>query len=184
VLTLLSLSQAVSDIDRTHIDEGLDAVRSRVHEDVLRLDPERRIALIGAFVRGMRRLDVNASLAAERKLLTAAKLSPPPAANFSLDTAIGLLSVRGHLRWILLDAGLSWHQMQSVLAVVGTVCRAAIDAHSSLDIRCDHGQCTLVLRCRPEVSARMKDERALLREVAVERERQDGFEFTINKVKR
>jgi hypothetical protein len=84
----------------------------------------------------------------------------------------------------LLDAGLSWHQMQSVLAVVGTVCRAAIDAHSSLDIRCDHGQCTLVLRCRPEVSARMKDERALLREVAVERERQDGFEFTINKVKR
>lgn len=184
MLTLLSLSQSILEIDRTHIDEGLDAVRARAHEDVLRLDPERRLALIGAFVRGMRRLDVNASLDAERRLLVAAKLSPPASISFSLDTAIGLLSVRGHLRWILLNGGLSWHEMQSVLAVVGSVCRAAIDRHSTFDIHSDGAQCTMVLRCRPEVGTRIQDERALLRGTATERERHDGFEFTIAKVKR
>lgn len=184
MLTLLSLTQTLSDVDRTHIDEGLDAVRSRVQQDVLRLEPERRLALIGAFVRGMRRLEVNQALDAERRLLAAAKLAPPPSVSFSLDTAIGLLSVRSHLRWILLDAGLNWHQMQSVLAVVGTVCRAAIDPRSNLDIHCEHERCTLVLRCTPEVGARINDERALLRETARERTRDDGFEYTLQKAKR
>jgi hypothetical protein len=181
VRTLLSLSQKVLDVDRSHVADGLEAIQARAVEDLAALDTDRRAALIGAFVRGMRRLDVDTSLEVERQLLQAAKLEPPMSTVFAMDSALSLLTVRGHLRWVLLASRLRWHEMQSMLAVFGTVFRCAIHSDSSVEIRHDARHCTVHLRCKREFTTKLGVERALLRDVCVERERADGIEFVIEK---
>jgi hypothetical protein len=181
VLTLLSLSQKVLDVDRSHVADGLEAIQARSVEDLAALDADRRAALIGAFVRGMRRLDVDTSLEVERQLLEAARLEPPLSAVFAMDSALSLLTVRGHLRWVLLASRLRWHDMQSMLAVFGTVFRCAIHCDSTVEIRHDARRCNVHLRCKREFTTKLAGERALLRQVCAEHERADGLEFVIEK---
>ncbi len=175
--TLVSLSQLLSDVERTHVDEGLAAMQSRAEHNLLTMDVERRATLIATFVRAMRRLDVETSVIVERRLMEGAKIRPPSSAVFKLDTALALLAVRGHMRWILVASGWTWHETQHALAVFGTLFRSAIQSETSVELGSESKRCVVRLRCRPELSARLTLERAGLKSIASERESSQGLEY-------
>lgn len=178
--TLQSLAQTLTLTDRSQIEAGLLALQAQAHDELSAMPLERRATLISTFVRGMRGLDVERSIVLERQLLAASRSHPPTSQRFVLDNALALLTVRAHVRWVLVDLGLGWHASQEILACFGALLRYAIAPTSVVDVRVERGQCAIALEIPRSLREGVEAQRERARCFSIERERTDGLEFVIH----
>ena len=178
--TLQTLAQTLSSADRTLIEEALVSLRSSAHDELSAMSLERRATLITAVVRGIRGLDVERAIVLERQLLAASRSHPPASQRFALDNALALLTVRAHLRWVLVDLGLRWHASQEILACFGALLRYAIAPTSAVDVRAARAQCAIALEISSSLREAVGAQREHARRFSTERERPDALEFVIH----
>lgn len=178
--TLQTLAQTLSHADRPLIEEGLLALRSLAHDELSSMPLERRATLINTFVRGLRGLDVERAIVLERQLLAASRSHPPAIQRFALDNALALLTVRSHLRWVLVDLGMRWYASQEILACFGALLRFAIAPSSAVDVRAERAHCAIALEIPSSLRDAVGEQREHARRFSTERERPDALEFVIH----
>ena len=90
------------------------------------MDVDRRAALAGQLVRLVGGLSIEASNALEQRLLVKLEAGPRPARELPLGDSLTLISLRSHVRHILVFGRLAFPELMRLQSAVATVARALL----------------------------------------------------------
>lgn len=116
----------------------LGQMGERVQAPLQSMDVDRRAALAGQLVRLVGGLSIEASNALEHRLLVMLDAGPPSHRELPLGDSLTLISLRSHVRHILVFARLAFPELMRLQSAVANVARAALgEGFTRVCVLCD-----------------------------------------------
>lgn len=134
---LRSFPDAVRTVSRRFVaapvvEQALSQLGPRFERARLDDDIDRLAALINQFVRSVPGLSVREAASLERELAFALDALPRGTKTISPDSAIALIALRNHVRYLTVCAGLEWSEAMLLQSAVSELARVAREAGGGL----------------------------------------------------